>query len=60
MVITMFQKSIHISRTRGKIKLKSQLSLRQGHEAIYDVQYNLNINIKIVILKSNAKLILIM
>lgn len=56
----MFQKSIHISRTRGKIKLKSQLSLRQGHEAIYDVQYNLNINIKIVILKSNAKLILIM
>lgn len=35
-----------MSKTRGKIKLNSQLSLRQGHEPIYDVQCNLNIKIK--------------
>lgn len=39
--------------------MNSQLSLRQGHEAIYDVQCNLNIKIKIVITNMNVILLII-
>lgn len=45
-----FSKKYSCVKNKGKIKLNIQLTLRQDHKAIYGVQYNLNIKIKLVML----------